>query len=203
MSSWHSYPEIFNLGHRAVQDIFQDEVLIEEKIDGSQFSFGMIDGVLHVRSKGREFDVYACDDMFKKACETVLALADKLQPDWTYRGEYLSKPKHNALAYDRTPVQNIILFDINTGEENYLSDYLKLHEANRLGLEVVPVLFKGKVKDVEQIRTLLAKPSILGAQLIEGVVIKNLGFRYGLSDHELPPGIMLTIDKGMTGLREL
>ena len=168
-----TYPEIFNLGHRAVQEIFEDDVLIEEKIDGSQFSFGMIDGVLHVRSKGREFDVYACDDMFKKACETVLALADKLQPDWTYRGEYLSKPKHNALAYDRTPVQNIILFDINTGEENYLSDYLKLHEANRLGLEVVPVLFKGKVKDVEQIRTLLAKPSILGAQLIEGVVIKN------------------------------
>ena len=37
----------------------------------------------------------------------------------------------------------------------------------------------------------------------EGVVIKNLGFKNGLSDHELPPGIMLTIDKGMTGLREL
>jgi hypothetical protein len=169
----HTYPEIFNLGHRAVQDIFNEEVLIEEKVDGSQFSFGMIDGQIKVRSKGREFDVYACDDMFKKACETVLEIAPLLHEGCTYRGEYLSKPKHNALAYDRTPLKNIIIFDINAGEENYVSYSAKADEARRLGLEVVPRLFQGKIENVEQIRALLAKPSILGAQLIEGVVIKN------------------------------
>jgi hypothetical protein len=30
----HSYGEVFNLGHRMVLNIFDDEVLIEEKIDG-------------------------------------------------------------------------------------------------------------------------------------------------------------------------
>ena len=173
MSSWHSYGEIFSMGHRAIKEIFDDGVLIEEKVDGSQFSFGMIDGVLHVRSKGREFDVYACDDMFKKACETVLELAPLLHEGWTYRGEYLSKPKHNALAYDRTPEKYIIIFDIATDEENYLSYCEKGIEAKRLGLEVVPLLSAGKIDSIEQIRTLLAKPSILGGQLIEGVVIKN------------------------------
>lgn len=173
MSSWHSYTEIFNLGHKAVQEIFLDDVLIEEKVDGSQLSFGMIDGTLHIRSKGREFDIYACDDMFKKACETVLSIADKLTPGWTYRGEYLSKPKHNSLCYDRTPIKNIILFDINIDQEAYISYNEKLTEANRLGLECVPLLFSGKVENLEQIRALLDNVSVLGGNKIEGFVVKN------------------------------
>lgn len=173
MTSWNSYPEIFNLGHRAVQEIFEDDVLIEEKIDGSQFSFGKIDGKLMVRSKGRKFDIYACDDMFKKACETVLEIAPLLQEGLTYRGEYLNKNKHNALAYDRTPLKNIIIFDIAVGEESYLTYHAKVEEARRIGLETVPLLFKGKIDNVEQVRVLLDRVSILGGSKIEGVVIKN------------------------------
>jgi hypothetical protein len=36
-----SYSSIFNLGHKAVADIFKTPVLCEEKVDGSQFSFGV------------------------------------------------------------------------------------------------------------------------------------------------------------------
>ena len=42
----HSYSKVYQIGHKVIRDIFNDEVLIEEKIDGSQFSFGVIDGVL-------------------------------------------------------------------------------------------------------------------------------------------------------------
>ena len=61
--SWNSYPKVYALGHPATKDIFSGEVLVEEKIDGSQFSFGVIDGVLRTRSKsceppdGRMFDL--------------------------------------------------------------------------------------------------------------------------------------------------
>lgn len=34
----HSYPSIFNLGHKAVKTLFDTEVLIKEKVDGSQFA---------------------------------------------------------------------------------------------------------------------------------------------------------------------
>jgi hypothetical protein len=40
MSSWHSYSSIYALGHKALAELFMEPVLIEEKVDGSQFSFG-------------------------------------------------------------------------------------------------------------------------------------------------------------------
>ncbi|MEQ1676613.1 MAG: RNA ligase family protein [Chitinophagaceae bacterium] len=174
-SSWHSYPEIFNLGHKAITELFNDDVLIEEKVDGSQFSFGLIDGAIKVRSKGREFPVNGSDKMFQLACNTVekLHALGHLREGWTYRGEYLSKPKHNSLAYDRTPKDNIILFDITTGHEEYLDYASKKAVAERIGLEVVPCLFQGKIDTVEQVRAILDRVSILGGHKIEGVVIKN------------------------------
>lgn len=41
MESWHSYPSIYNLGHRYIADLLTVPVIVEEKIDGSQFSFGL------------------------------------------------------------------------------------------------------------------------------------------------------------------
>ncbi len=174
-SSWHSYPKIYNLGHRAVQEIFNEPVVIEEKVDGSQFSFGQFNEELRVRSKGAEITPDAPPKLFGRCVETARALhQDGRLPDgWTFRGECLDKPKHNALAYDRVPEGNVILFDINTGYESYASPKLKQEIAHENGLEVVPVLFEGTVAGPELVRELLARVSILGGQLIEGVVIKN------------------------------
>lgn len=177
MDSWHSYPSIYALGHRYVADLLLDPVLVEEKIDGSQFSFGRFMGddgpYLRCRSKGAELNLIAPDGMFKRGVEVVQGLADKLTTGWTYRAEYLMKPKHNALAYDRTPKDHIILFDINDGHESYLPYERKAEEAARLGLEVVPKMFEGKIEDIQHFRALLDTVSCLGGQKIEGVVIKN------------------------------
>lgn len=43
MDSWHSYPSIFAIGHRALAELLLDPVIVEEKVDGSQFSFGLFD----------------------------------------------------------------------------------------------------------------------------------------------------------------
>lgn len=175
--SWHSYPSTFNLGHRAVADLLLDPVLVEEKVDGSQFSFGVfeVDGVreLRVRSKGAQIQVLAPEEMFRAGVEAVQARADDLRVGYTYRGEYLAKPKHNAIAYDRVPAQHVIIFDINPGQEEYLSWDEKAEEAARLGFEVVPRLYAGTIDDVATVRELLDRVSVLGGQKIEGVVIKN------------------------------
>jgi hypothetical protein len=107
-----------------------------------------------------------------------------LHEGWTYRGEYLQKPKHNTLAYDRIPTNHIILFDINRGEEEYLSYEQKRDEAGRLGLEVVPILHCGRVGDASTLLAFLSTVSILGGQKIEGVVVKNYS-RYGLDKKAL------------------
>lgn len=186
-SSFHSYPSIFNFGHKALAELLADPVLVEEKVDGSQFSFGLVPNGepgmydIKMRSKGAVINHLAPEGMFIRAVETVNDLVDRglLKSGWTYRGEYLAKPKHNSLTYDRAPRRNIILFDINDGHESYLSYNDVCIEAERLGLEVVPRIFEGIIdaKDPEEFRVLMRgfidRESVLGGQKVEGVVVKN------------------------------
>lgn len=195
MSSWHTYPSIYNLGHRAVRDLFTAPVNVEEKVDGSQFSFGIFTSEvecggndiesdvayisteyeLKIRSKGAIMLIDVPEKMFNKAAETVKSIAHLLQPNWTYRAEYLQKPKHNALAYDRVPEKNIIIFDICTDEETYLPYEAKAIEAKRLGLECVPLLGTFEGNCFEDLRNIIdSTTSILGGQKIEGVVCKQV-----------------------------
>lgn len=172
-----SYPKIYHVGHRYLEGIFGDPVIVEEKVDGSQFSFGkyLIDGVeeLRCRSKGAEINLVAPEGMFIKAVETAQKLFPYLRTGFTYRCEYLQKVKHNVLSYDRVPKDYLIIFDIDAGGENYLEWTDKYLEGNRIGLEVVPLLFSGIIKSPEQLRDLLETKSILGGQKVEGVVVKN------------------------------
>lgn len=176
MQSWHSYPSTFAIGHRALSELLLDPVIVEEKVDGSQFSFGLFDHedgerVLHCRSKGAQLNIIAPEKMFTEAVQVAQALP--LHVGWTYRAEYLKKPKHNSLAYDRVPQNHLIVFDINPGHEEYLSYAEKSAECARLGLEIVPLLFEGLITSAEQFRSMLDRISVLGGQKIEGVVVKN------------------------------
>jgi hypothetical protein len=173
ITSWHSYPKIWNLGHSAIKELISDPVVIEEKVDGSQFSFGVFDGEIKCRSKGQQLIIDAPEKMFVKAIETVKELAPLLREGYTYRAEYLQKPKHNTLRYSRVPNKHLIIFDICPSEESYLPYDAKLAEATRVGLEVVPCFFQGTITTLEMIQNFIGRESILGTAKIEGVVIKN------------------------------
>lgn len=172
MDSWHSYPKVYALGHPTIEHLFDTPVLVEEKVDGSQFSFGIFGGELRAKSRNKDLVLDAPDQMFSRAVETVKRLAPLLHDGWTYRGEYLQKPHHNALTYDRVPKDHIILFDINVGLEKYLGPEEKRAEAERLGLECVPC-FATEVKSFEDVKHLLTKQSVLGGATVEGVVFKQ------------------------------
>ena len=169
----HSYATVFQLGHKMIAEIFSSPVVLEEKIDGSSFSFGIIDGELQCRSKGKQLILDAPEKMFTKAVATAQELSSLLHPVWVYRSEFLEKPKHNVLAYERVPAKNVIIFDIDTGGENYLTPEEKRDEAERLGLECVPVFHCGMVESMEQFTQLLETVSCLGGTRIEGIVVKN------------------------------
>lgn len=175
MANLSSYPKILALGHRAIKDIFEGAIVCEEKVDGSQFSFGIIDGKLQCRSKGQQIILDACDKMFTLGVELAQRLEPSLTPGWTYRGEFLNRPKHNTLAYERAPNNSFILFDVETGPSCFLNRKDKEAEAQRLGLEVVPCYFEGELtsENIGGLQSHLANLSILGGQKIEGIVIKN------------------------------
>ena len=183
MTKLHSYPKVYNLGHYAILDLFKGPVLVEEKVDGSQFSFGIIDGEFQARSRGQQQDVNGgADKMFHAAIEAMRELP--LTPGLIYRGELLTKPKHNTLVYDRVPEKNVVLYDIDRGIEDFLSYGEKVVEADHLGLEVVPILHEGVVSDFEQMKGFLAETSFLGGVFIEGMVFKAYG-RFGIDGKTL------------------
>lgn len=186
MKALRSYPKVWNLGHPAINDLFYDindlsyeTVVVQEKVDGSQFSFGVVDGTLYCRSKGAMIYPETADNLFKGACETAVRLheAGKLTDGWTYRGEALWRAKHNALEYGRVPEGNVILFDVDIGLEDRNPDTL-YEVADDLGLEAVPLIHQGEVEDIEALKELLDRESILGGCKVEGIVIKNYA-RFG------------------------
>lgn len=173
----HSYPSIYNFGHRMVIGLLQDPVYVQEKVDGSQFSFGLDeDGTVLTKSKGAQVYLETADKLFKGAVEYVHSIKDKLTPGYTYRGEVLCRPRHNTLAYDRVPRHNVVIFDVNTGEECYMPYSQVVEEAAKLDLEVVPLIYAGKIDSAEQLKAFLETTSFLGGQKIEGVVVKPIGY---------------------------
>lgn len=170
-----SYTSPFGFGHRVTQGYLDHPCIVQEKVDGSQFSFGVINGELHCRSKNNEINLCSPEALFSNAVAVVKKLFEegKLVEGYTYRGECLKKPKHNALAYDRHPIGHIIGFDINYGEECYLPYAKVKEEFDKLGLETVPLIYEGIVSGVDQLKSFLERVSILGGQEIEGVVLKN------------------------------
>ena len=177
-----SYPSLYGLGHKAVRELLLDPVLVEEKVDGSQFSFGLLGGQLKARSKSAQINMEAPDNLFSKAVAHIKTLP--LTPEYVYRGEWLSKPKHNTINYTRTPAHGIVLFDVETSQADFLPPNAKLEEAKRLGLEVVPLLYEGRVDSKDHFLKLLDTESFLGGSKVEGVVIKNYA-RFGLDKHPL------------------
>lgn len=169
-----SYPKVWNIGTNQVKEIFDSPVVVQEKIDGSQISFGIIDGQLKMRSKNADMFSGNPDGMFSKGIQTIMEIEHLLMPGYYYRGEYLQSPKHNSLTYGRVPRGHIILFDIGREDGSYLSIDDFRDEADRLNLEYVPTYYIGKIDSVDQVKEFMNSTPALGGDVkIEGLVFKN------------------------------
>lgn len=182
------YSNIYQLGSRNARNLFDGgPLVVQEKVDGSQFSFANVGGTLHCRSKNNAVDQNT-GGMFARAFKTAqLIFATGALPEgMVVRGEVLDKPKHNVLKYDRTPVGGIILYDIECPERsgNYESPNGLHLFAEKWGIEVVPTFAYEAFESIDTLRgkltEWLSRTSILGGVTVEGVVVKN----YRLRDQE-------------------
>lgn len=182
----NAFPKIFAVGKKYVDSILDGEVEITEKIDGSQFGFGKIDGELVCRSKGKIQTVDNPDDMFKKAVGHIVSVQDKLPDDMFFYAELLNKPKHNNLAYENVPKNNLVLFGAKDMKDNFvpIHNVLKAY-AKILDIDVVPLIFKGEIT-MGELEGLLDIKSFLGGVKIEGFVIKNYNKPFMLGDVAMP-----------------
>ena len=163
------------MGQNYIKTILDNEIEITEKIDGSSFSFGKVGGVIYCRSKRAILYGNASDQMFGKAIDYVHSIQDRLQEGIIYHAEYLQKPKHNAIKYERVPKNHLALYgvkDHHTG--SFVSNYGDLsYIANNLGIDVAPLIYYGRLSMLCTIKSLIERKSYLGDVNIEGVVVKN------------------------------
>jgi hypothetical protein len=182
-----AFPKIFQIGTDYISTIFEDEVEITEKIDGSQFVFGKINNQLYMRSRNKIQYLKAVDKLFWEASEYLNSVISLLPNGTIFYCEYLKAPKHNALAYGRVPKNHLALFGICDTAEKFISEYESLTKyAELLDIDVVPLVFKGKVDSVEMFNEFLELDSYLGNVKIEGIVVKNYHKKFLLGGMPMP-----------------
>ncbi len=185
------YDKILALGDPAIQDIFDSPCIIEEKIDGSQFRFGIDEkGMIFFGSKGVDYsDERPPDKMFVPAITVAKEILNNIgiqKIPILFVCEYLSKPKHNTMAYDRVPVKSLVLLEVFL-EGQPVPYEQKLACAMDMGLEVPQLLKKAYEKPtMEELKALLEKPSMLGKVPVEGIVIKNYSKRFFMHNKTHP-----------------
>ena len=150
--------------------ILNEDVSVSSKIDGSFGAICKLNGQFHARSKGQQINIENPDKLFKNFIENCKKL--DLKDGWFYYGEVLNSPHHNTLTYSRIPLNNFILFNIDRSNQDFLSHNEMVEEGARVGLEVVPLVFEGKLESIQQLESFLDREAYLGGVKEEGLVLK-------------------------------
>ena len=179
-----AFPKIFAIGTDYISRIFDNEVEVTEKIDGSQLVFGKVRGELYMRSKGQQLYIDNPEKMFLEGMEYVASISGRLPDDTIFYCEYLKKPKHNTLAYERVPKNHLMLFGVSSALKNFNRDFATC--ADDLEIEHVPILYKGTIENVDMLLELLETDSVLGNCKVEGVIVKNYDQPFLLGGQPIP-----------------
>ncbi len=186
-----SYNKILTLGSAYTDNALVGNIMVQEKVDGSQFRFGIDEeGNLVIGSKGTIIGHPDENKMFKEGAGYITSIehiVKKFPPNSYFYAEYLQKPKHNVLKYNHVPTNHLVLFDAIVGGR-YITNREELGQyAVTLGIDLIPELWRGNIvqymKDKNEKgysnpldflkRIIETTQSYLGDELVEGVVIKN------------------------------
>ena len=179
----YKYIDIERLEREENEHIFNcgsDELIVEEKVDGGNASFFVEDNnVVHECSRNRDLTNEQENERTfineRKYLREILA-GKTLNPDYIYYDEWMQK---HTLTYVNPP--KFIGFDIcvkenkdKTGVGLFISYDATKKEYDRLGIEMVPLLWRGPVHEfIKKNPSELITKSKYGDTLMEGIVIKN------------------------------
>lgn len=169
------HPKIFAIGDRHLSYLFSDQVLVQEKVDGSQFGFAKVDGELYFRSKGKILYDENTTKSFGPAIVHLKEIAHKIPDNTVFYGEYLQKPRQNCITYDRIPRNHLVLFAARDLEQDvwYPSNRILKDYADLMEIEIAPVFKEGLIESVDELIEFMDRESFLGGSKIEGFVVKN------------------------------
>jgi hypothetical protein len=165
-----SIPKIYTVGTRFNYEVLQGAVVIEEKYDGSQFTFMLQGGQLFCRSKSTQINLED-PGMFAPAVEAAKQRVPLMEEGHLFCCEFLARERHNVLKYGRPPQGFLVLYDVRCPDGQWLSPSQKGMAAFAMCIEPVRVLHIGEFTGC--LDNLLGQESSLGGAKMEGIVIKN------------------------------
>jgi hypothetical protein len=177
----YKYPKILHIGAPLVSTIFDNEVEVTEKVDGSQCRIELTEDSVMVGSKNQGI---ADHNMFEIAHDQGERIHK--ETDWRTLGskvtlfcEFLNKPNHNTIKYDRVPLNNLYLFGAMVGDtQDHMITGGLIEMAKHLEIDPPNVIICGLVESVEELKEFMTHQSYLGGSAVEGVVIKNYNRTY-------------------------
>lgn len=182
---------IFNIGGATVDDrildtsdynlfMNDDDVFIAEKVDGAQMGFSINETYKIVAQNRSHYVNSKSHSQFEKLDKWIMdhseALYEILDEDTILFGEWLYA-KH-SISYDLLP-DYFLAFDLYSKKKNlfYNRDILeeKLKDTN---IHFVREMYRGKIKDKNQILKLIERESIYTNERVEGIYLKIFDDKY-------------------------
>lgn len=176
MGEIKKYTDIIRLGHKSTVGVLNegDYITITEKLDGANASFKLneenqVDGFSRRTPVDETNILRGYYGWIKENIKPEL-----LNRKYRYFGEWLVSHK---IAYKPEYYQKFYLFNVYDDElQEYLLDDIMESEALRLGLNTVPILYKGKYISFEHLMSFVGK-SDMALNYGEGIVVKNVKYK--------------------------
>lgn len=176
MGEIKKYTDVIRLGHRSTVGVLNegDYITISEKLDGANASFKLneenqVDGFSRNGSVDEKNNLRGYYGWIKENIKPEL-----LNPTYRYFGEFLI---NHTIQYKPEYYKNFYLFSVYDDElQEYLPDEIMESEALRLGINTVPLIYKGKYISFEHLMEFVGK-SDMAVNFGEGIVVKNAKYR--------------------------
>lgn len=175
------FTDVVRLGHKSTVDVLRvgDIIVIQEKLDGANASFTFDNGELHAFSRNRKLDASnTLGGYYEFIVSKFKDTKHLLNEDYIYFGEWLNPHKVKYEGYEK----QFFLFDIYSKSKQQYLDFKEVeHEAITLGLNLIPVFYRGKYESFEQLESYVGQTKVNGKigekHLGEGIVVKNIDYR--------------------------
>ncbi|UGO49058.1 RNA ligase [Bacillus phage vB_BanH_JarJar] len=157
------YTKVIRYGKSGTQGLLNpgDEIVIYEKVDGSNASMAQDTGVDKLRKFSRKLELteeWGLNGFVEWVDATIDGQA--LLPDVLYFGEWTAPHK---VRYAEEFTRTYFLFDLyDTKAKKYLPYEAVELEALRLGLKLAPVLYRGEYIDFEHLMSFVGKTALGG-----------------------------------------
>ena len=165
------YDSIPRYGKQGTRDILGTEVVIMEKLDGANASFGIIDGKLKMFSRNQELNEHntlrGFYDWVKQNIKPGSVFVNTI-----YFGEWLVP---HTVQYKKEARSKFYLFDIyDVKTDTYLDWNITVQAAKHLGLRTPEVFFRGELHSMTDVDKYIGQSELTEIPNTgEGIVVKD------------------------------